>query len=104
MRKQKNILLPILTLLVLLSYPGMIKIVHVHHSKHFINRQGKGTMIIQKEDPCAVCNFQFVSFIGSQTELISTKREPIDVTNRKVPERLYTRYLTYFSLRAPPEA
>jgi len=104
MRKQKNISFPVLTLLFLIFYPGIIKLAHVHHNPNYSSEQGERSVFSQTDEPCAVCDFQFVNFIGSLSELSNVNIQEIVVADNSIPGSSYIRYLTYFSLRAPPEA
>jgi hypothetical protein len=103
-RKQKNISFLILFLLTLVFYPGIIQLVHVHSNLHVSIEQGEHSTFIPEQETCAVCDFQFVSFIGNTSEILIANLEHIDVTDSIIPPIFHVRHLTFFSLRAPPEA
>jgi hypothetical protein len=102
MRKPKNISFLVLTLLILLFYPGIIKLVHVHESTHFCGSEGKGSFFIPEEEACPLCDFQFVSFIATQPDQVKVSFSHIAVNETKIPEKVSLSELFYFSLRAPP--
>jgi len=103
-RKQKNKSFLILTFLILIFYPGIIQLMHVHSNPHVHIESGKQSTFNPAQETCAVCDFQFVSFIENQSKHLITNIGQINISNSKIPPIYHVRYLTYFSLRAPPEA
>jgi hypothetical protein len=104
MRKQKNISFLILNLLILLFYPGIVQLVHKHHhEEHICCQHVDISSFTTEEDPCPVCDFQFVSFIGTQPDHVKVSFSPLAVIDTKIPEKASFSELFYFSLRAPPK-
>jgi len=104
MRKQKNISFLVLNLLFLLFYPGIVQLVHKHHHEQHICCQHLDiSSFIVDEEACPVCDFQFVSFIGTQPNQVKVSFSQLAVIDTKIPEKASISELFYFSLRAPPQ-
>ncbi|MFA5328821.1 MAG: hypothetical protein WC384_13595 [Prolixibacteraceae bacterium] len=101
MYKKQHISIFTLSFLALLLYPGLVKLVHVHHdsSDSFFS---KGISLQTQEEPCPVCNFEFVSFLNEQEVEFAFKLPLIAVTNTPETEIYQVPVNIYFSLRAPP--
>lgn len=100
----KQIKLPILILihLLLLWYPQMVKSLHVHHNEEVCCHHDNGVSFDTAEEPCPVCNFEFVSFIGNSNTRLQVRLPEIKLIDLPVLEAIYTNQLFYFSHRAPP--
>ncbi len=103
MPKQKNISFLIFTLLILLFYPGIIQLVHEHHHPHICCQDDTISSFITEEEACPVCDFQFVSFIATQSSQVKVSISHVAVIATKIPEKVSISELFYFSLRAPPK-
>jgi hypothetical protein len=102
MFKQNKLSLLILIHLLLLWYPQMIKSVHVHHDEHVCCHHDHGVSFDTPEDPCPVCDFEFVSFIENSPTRLQVVLPGSQVIDFPSPENPNSFQLFYFSLRAPP--
>ena len=102
MFKQYKLHFLILIHLLLLWYPQMIKSVHVHPNEHVCRLDDHGVSFVTSEDPCPVCDFEFVSFVETTPTRLQVCLPEIQVSDAPVAESAYPHLLFYFSLRAPP--
>jgi hypothetical protein len=102
MFKQKKIAFLILNLLILLFYPGIVKLVHEHHDQPICCQNRDISSFISEQESCPVCDFQFVSFIATQPNQVKVSFSHLALIDTKIPERDSISELFYFSLRAPP--
>ncbi len=101
MYKRRHISFFTLSFLALLLYPGLIKLVHVHHTS-LDSFSSVGVSLQTQEEPCPVCNFEFVSFLNEHEEEFEFKLPCIAVTNTPETKAYKIPSIIYFSLRAPP--
>lgn len=104
MYKQNNISFLVLVLLSLLLYPGLVKSIHVHEHPHHCCECTPSTAFDHPHETCAVCDFEFVSFISEFPGQLTVKLPEISIHTTRVPEITYLPHPVYYSLRAPPAA
>jgi hypothetical protein len=104
MYKQNNISFLVLILLALLCYPGFVKSVHVHEHQHFRSGHTDLASFGQQNEPCPVCDFEFVSFISIRTEQLAVSLQELITANIADSEIPQLPHPVYYSLRAPPPA
>jgi hypothetical protein len=104
MRKQNNLLFLVLIHLLILWYPQMIKFAHVHHNVQVSCLHDHGVSVDIPEEPCPVCNFEFISFIKVTSTRLQVCLPVIQVADLLAPEATYPHSLLSLSLRAPPIA
>lgn len=102
MFKQNKLYLLILVHLLLLWYPQMVKSLHVHHHEQVCCHYDHGVSFDMPENPCPICDFEFVSFIGNSPTPLQVSLPEIKLIDLPVREAIFTNHLFYFSHRAPP--
>ncbi|MFY9151218.1 MAG: hypothetical protein WAO52_04320 [Prolixibacteraceae bacterium] len=103
-RNRNSIFSLVIIHLLLLVYPLVSKIGHVHHDL-MIHHEHSGTVSFeQPEEICAVCDFEFFYFVPASafSQVIFLKSLPIH--NSPEQKNAALQIIHYFSLRAPPVA
>ncbi|HEX7585384.1 MAG TPA: hypothetical protein VF373_11895 [Prolixibacteraceae bacterium] len=90
--------------LLLLTYPLVSKISHVHQGAQIHHVFSGSISFEQPEEFCAVCDFEFYSFIASNPLKAVVYLQSIPVSNSPGPRICFGQIIHYFSLRAPPVA
>lgn len=102
MFKKNKLYLLILVHLLLLWYPQMVKLLHVHQHEQVCCHFTHGVSFDLPENSCPICDFEFVSFIENLPTQLNVSLPEIKLVVIPVRESIYTNHLFYFSLRAPP--
>jgi len=101
---RNNVIKLVFIHLLLLAFPLVSKISHVHHSTQNQHLFSGNVSFENPEDFCQVCDFEFYSYIASDPLTAIIYLQSIPVTNSPEPGRYFGQIISYFSLRAPPVA
>jgi hypothetical protein len=88
----------------MLLYPLASKTFHVHSYEHASKEFSEAKCIDQLEKHCPVCDFEFYSFVSTDTQPVTVDSHIIPVFNSPEPFARFVIFIPYFSLRAPPSA
>ncbi len=103
-RNRNNFIGLVIIHLLLLIYPLISKTVHVHHGElaqfEFTDHQS----FSNQKDICPIYNFEFFNFVATGQPTPITYLSSIPVYNAPEKHICFVPVVSYYSLRAPPEA
>jgi hypothetical protein len=102
MYKHKCFSFSSLVLTTLLLFPGVAKSLHTHNYQHLSCNESGIPGFNHQNESCLVCDFEFVSFIGEDTQAIRFKTPAIYILNEYLSADPEFTGFFYYSLRAPP--
>ena len=88
-------------LLLIFLFPSTIQYAHSHVQTK-INYANHNLIFVQKENECAICQFEFVSFIQAKLPISGIYQNYISINFCSPIAKIYTSNLFFASLRAPP--
>ncbi|MDP2338170.1 MAG: hypothetical protein Q8N05_17345 [Bacteroidota bacterium] len=103
-RNRNNLIILVVLHLLLLVFPLVSKIGHVHHPAQTHHKFSGAISFDEPEEFCAVCDFEFYSFIVSNPINPVVYLQNIPALNSPEPRIYFAKTPNYFSLRAPPVA
>jgi len=103
-KSRNNIIILIFIHLLLITYPLVSKTIHGHLEVNFAHEFSNNLLFEQTEDSCSVCNFEFYSFIASNSLITTVYVQTFPVINTPLTQIHVGKIINYFSLRAPPIA
>jgi hypothetical protein len=102
-RQRNHISLLALFHVLLFMFPIVTKSVHEHHDVcTYSYHTEKAATVHNTGNVCAICNFEFVSFIADQQQPVVVYLTGIPVLDSQAPESVLLQQFSSISLRAPP--